>query len=280
MIFITGKEGFLASKLAFAFRDNVVLTSLNEGDEYYLNLENASDFDYSRLNAKDIVYHLAGISSPDVCENNYDKIRKINVDGTIYFLNACLERGARVVFFSSDTVYGDGEHEYNENSMCKPIGNYAGMKYAVEKHFKGNSRLKIFRLSYIFSREDKYTAYLLACHKNGSEAEVFHPFMRNVVYLKDLLDACANIDAKWDSFGSQVVNICGPQICSRVEIAKMLKNNIGNSFKYRIVYPGDAFYKARPKIINVSSLYLKILLGRKEYAIEDAMKIELQEMSL
>ncbi len=60
----------------------------------------------------------------------------MNVTGTSNFIQSVIDRGARVVFFSRDTVYGEREDAFDESAVCNPAGEYAEMKREVEQRVK------------------------------------------------------------------------------------------------------------------------------------------------
>ena len=58
-------------------------------------------------------------------------------------------------------MYGNENGQNDEDVIpVKPIGEYASMKLAVENYFRNEPNLKVFRLSYVFSWEDKFMRYL------------------------------------------------------------------------------------------------------------------------
>ena len=276
MNLIIGKNSFIAKKLLE--RDSFKFTSSNKLDKesFYLKLEESEKFDYSILNNNTNIIFLAAISSPDECNNKYDYAYRINVIGTKCFIKEALKRGAKVLFFSSDVIYGNTIEKVDEQSKTNPFGNYAKMKDEVEKAFENKKNFKVFRLSYVLSKEDKYLKYLKYCVDNNQIAEVFHPFYRKVIYIEDVLDAIERIIKKWDSFDNQKFNICGQQNISRKDISIFYNNIIDNNLKCVYLEPSNNFWKARPKDINIITNSLDKLLEREVTKIEDAIKIILK----
>jgi len=271
MNLIIGKNGFIAKKLFERGEHKVTTSNKLSSDDIYLNLNNPKIFDYSFIDEKTNIIFLAAISSPDICNNNYDEAYKVNVTGTKYFIEEAIKRGAKVLFFSSDVVYGNTLSEVDEYSETNPFGNYAKMKDEVEKAFKNETNFKVFRLSYVLSKEDKYLSYLKSCVDRNEVAEVFHPFSRKVVYIEDVLEAIENILFKWDDFENQKFNICGEKDISRKNIADIYNQAINNKLRYKVIEPNNNFWRARPKNINITSIYLEKLLGRKPTKIQDAI---------
>lgn len=271
MDLIIGKNGFIAKKLGKRKNYNFTSSNKSEQKSLYLNLSEAEKFNYDIIDNNTNIIFLAAISSPDVCSNSYEEAYIINVKGTIYFIEEALKRRARILFFSSDVVYGNSVNMVNESSETNPFGNYARMKDEVEKTFSNERNFKVFRLSYVLSKEDKYLSYLKSCSDKNEVAEVFHPFSRKVVYIKDVLDAIENVLVKWDEFENQKFNICGDEDISRRDIADFYNDVVGNKLRYKIIEPNDKFWEARPKDINITSIYFEKLLGRKPTKIQNAI---------
>lgn len=271
MNLIIGKNGFIAKKLLKRGQYKVTTSNELSSDDVYLDLKNSESFDYSYINEQTNIIFLAAISSPDICNNNYDEAYKVNVTGTKSFIEEAIKKGAKVLFFSSDVVYGNTIEKVDEDSKTNPFGNYARMKDEIEKAFENEKNFKVFRLSYVLSKEDKYLSYLKNCIDNNEIAEVFHPFSRKVVYIEDVLKAIENILMKWDDFENQKFNICGDEDVSRKDIADFYNKAIGNKLGYKILEPDEKFWEARPKDINITSIYLEELLERKPTKIQNAI---------
>lgn len=275
-ILIVGKNGFIASRLATRLQglDRLIFTSSRSDEEVQpLNLSHPELFDFSVVQKNDRVLILAAVSSPDICQNDPPYARAVNVDGTIHFADACLERGAQVIFFSSDTVYGNGG-PFDEHSACHPVGPYAEMKHEVENHFQREVAFKSLRLSYVVSHDDKFTAYLRRCASNDENAEVFHPLRRRAVHIDDLADAVAAVCQDWGRLDSPVLNVAGPDLLSRVEMAKVFQE-IDPRLHFKIVEPAPEFFAARPQTIDMGSCYLSKLLGREPHVLREALAKEL-----
>lgn len=271
MNLIIGKNGFIAKKLFDRGDYKTTTSNKDDLDGIYFDLNESQEFDYSILDEDTNIILLAAVSSPDICNNNYDEAYKVNVIGTKYFIKKALKRGAKILFFSSDVVYGNTIDKVDENSKTNPFGNYAKMKDEVEKSFEGEQNFKVFRLSYVLSKEDKYLSYLKSCAEKNNVAEVFHPFSRKVVSIEDVLEAIENILFKWDEFDNQKFNICGSEDISRKDIADFYNDAIGGKLKYKTLVPDDKFWEARPKDINMNSIYFEKLLGRKSFKIQQAI---------
>ena len=239
-----------------------------------LQLDVPDEFDYGIIQPSDLVLLTAAISAPDICARENARAWAVNVAGTSEFITKVMARGARVILFSSDTVYGERSDEFDERAVCNPAGEYAAMKHEVEKRFLNNPLFKSIRLSYVFSREDKFTKYLSGCAERGEEAELFHPFYRAIVHRDDVVEGAIALARRWDEFPLQGVNFGGPEVLSRIDFAESLKSAALPGLIYRVTEPGDDFFENRPRVIAMLSNVLPELLGRPSRHLLEAAQIE------
>ena len=279
---VIGATGFIGKPLLDAARriTQTYGTSSRPGGELtHLSFEDPGSFDYGRISSGDVVFVTAAISSPDVCAKEWDRAWQINVEGTSAFISQALQRGAQIVFFSSDTVYGEREPEFDETAACAPCGEYAEMKRAVEERFEGSSGFKVIRLSYVFAKNDKFTNYLMNCEKSRTPAEIFHPFFRAPIHRDDVIAGALTLAQQWDKFPAGVINFGGPEILSRIEFAQALKNTVLPVLEFKVTEPDGAFFKNRPRFISMRSPILKHLLGRRPRTLAEAAILELNDPS-
>ncbi len=273
---IFGSNGYIGTKFCKYIvdkYDNIKYTIDGSDSTIKFNLEEINDSIFDNINKNDFVIFLMAISSPDICNNDYEYAYKINVEYTSFFIDKCLKKEANVLFFSSDTVNGstDGKSN-NENAICIPFGNYAKMKYEVEQKFKRKKRFKVFRLSYVYSKDDKFAQYLDSCCESNKIAEVYDGLFRNVIYIRDVFDAMINLSNNFQKYRNHIFNISGTELLSRSDLANIYKNNINNKLRFEIIPTPKTILEARPNEIFTKSLYLEKLLGRKPIQIKNINK--------
>ena len=276
-IVVIGARGYIGHKIFSSLKKGGFAwgtATQSDGENVPLDLSVPENFDFARIKDDDFVILTAAISSPDICANQRSLAYAVNVKGTSYFINKCLDRGARILFFSSDTVYGAVDAEIDETTLTNPVGDYAQMKVDLEQRFMGRPGFKVFRLSYVFSRDDIFSQYLANCAKVGSVAEVFHPFYRRVVYREDVVDAAVRLGQIWDDVDSPVINVGGSELLSRQDMALIFKQMVAPKLDMRVVKPGADFFVNRPRIINMDCPLLPIVLGRQPHTIRQAMAVE------
>jgi nucleoside-diphosphate-sugar epimerase len=271
---IIGATGYIGKPLYLRARKSSAVcgtsTKKNNDDLVTYNLNEPNEFVDQYVERGDLIFLTAAISAPDICAKEKDRVWSINVTGTSELIRASIKRGARVIFFSSDTVYGESVDIFDERYPSNPKGEYATMKHEVEQRFLDNSAFKSLRLSYVFSRDDKFTRYLVACQKNNEVADLFHPFYRAIIHLDDVISGALALSECWEEIPEQVINFGGPQVLSRVEFAECLRDVYLHDLHFRVTQPDEVFFRNRPPFISMSSPILGKLLGRSPLNLSEA----------
>lgn len=280
--FVVGGRGYVGAKLFSSIPHDVIglrTASSDMAGFLRLRLEVPQDFSDLPIADGDVVFLTAAISAPDICAKEYERAWSANVTGASALISNVIDRGARVVFFSSDTVYGEREDEFDENAVCNPAGEYAGMKREIEQRFAGNPSFKAIRLSYVFSREDKFSYYLAGCVKRNELADLFHPFCRAVVHREDVVEGALALASCWDDVPEKVINFGGPQVLSRIEFAECLQEAHLHELRFKVTEPGPDFFKNRPRVIAMKSPIFTRLLGRPARTLREAARLEFVPLS-
>jgi dTDP-4-dehydrorhamnose reductase len=273
--FVVGASGYIGKHLLTASAAPKTGTSSKESPALLrLRLEFPDEFDYEIVQPADVFFLTAAISAPDVCAHEHARAWAVNVTGTSIFITKVIARGGRVVFFSSDTVYGERNDEFDERAACNPAGEYAQMKREIESHFLGNSLFKAIRLSYVFSKEDKFTKYLAGCAARSDDAEIFHPFYRAVIHRDDIVQGAIALAQRWDDFPHAAINFGGPAVLSRTEFAETLRETALPTLRFRVTEPDAEFFRNRPRVISMKSPILAKLLGRPALTLRESIMIE------
>lgn len=259
---LVGSSGYIALYLIKrlqkeAYVDQIIKIDQTKDTDLYLDLSEADKFDYSKLKDVDFVIFTAAVSGPDKCAVDFDFCWKINVEGTKKFINEAINNACRVLFFSSDAVFGDiPGYIYTEESKTRAVTPYGRMKKAVEDEFMDNLYFKAIRLSYVISLNDKFISYCLNCVKNHKEAIVFHPFYRNCITVSDVENVVIWFTQNFEQYEPSVLNVAGQELISRIRIADEINRVIGNKLNYSIMQPEKEFFKNRPQITQMQSKYI------------------------
>lgn len=284
-IAIVGSSGYIATYIINHLQnenniDNILKIDQSNNADEKLNLENPEGFNYASLNQIDTIIFTAAISSPDECASQYEKCWKINVEGTVIFIGNVLTMGKKVLFFSSDAVFGDDNRIFTESSETNAVTPYGKMKKYVEDKFKLNKNFKAIRLSYVTSKNDRFISYCCKCIKDKQIAEIFHPFYRNCITVTDVINVVKWLINNWDKYTSFVLNVTGRELVSRIRIADEINRICNNKLKYTVINPGNEFYKNRPSITQMTSNYLWSMNIIEDKTFTEKIKKELEEINL
>lgn len=283
---LVGSSGYIAHYILTRFEKEheiefVLKLDKNNEADVYLDLQEAEKFDYSALDYVDFVIFTAAMSGPDQCAKEFDMCWNINVTGTSYFIKKAISKGCRVLFFSSDAVFGDIPGTiYTEESETKAYTPYGRMKKAVEDEFKCNPLFKAVRLSYVVSTKDKFVEYCLNCIRNSKVADIFHPFYRNVIAISDVVDTVTFLVTYWNDYKQSFLNVAGKELVSRVRIADELNRHFEGKLKYIISMPGEEFFTNRPRITQMQSLYIQKYGIIPDNTFTEKISKELKEIEL
>lgn len=285
-IALVGSTGYIASFLLKRFMKEASVSQIlkidqNETADVFLDLCHADKFDYTKLNNIDFVVFTAAVSGPDKCAADFDVCWKINVEGTISFIHKALDKGCRVLFFSSDAVFGNiPGHIYTEESETKATTPYGRMKKAVEDEFRGNPYFKVIRLSYVISANDRFIKYCLCCVQKNERVDVFHPFYRNCIGVSDVVDVVMWFVEHFDEYKPDVLNVAGNELVSRVRIVDELNRILDKELEYTISTPKPDFFENRPKITQMKSNFLQKYKILEDISFTEKFQKEIKEINI
>lgn len=284
-IALVGSSGYIAGFIIKRLEEdesieNILKIDCTEDADAYINLSEADKFDYSVLDNVDFVIFTAAISGPDKCASDFDICWNINVTGTSYFIEEAIKRNCKVLFFSSDAVFGDIPRAiYTEISETKAETPYGKMKKAVEDKFKNNSLFKAIRLSYVVSAKDRFVSYCLGCIEKNETADIFHPFYRNCISVSDVVNVVMWFTKNWEKYEYFVLNVAGKELVSRLRIADEINRITENRLKYTISRPSDEFYANRPAITQMVSLFINKYPIINDNTFTEKINKELEDIS-
>jgi nucleoside-diphosphate-sugar epimerase len=243
---VTGAGGFIGSHLCRGLvadgHDIVAVDDLSDGTE-----ENLADVPEVRLAIADVrdtsavlaaargcsaILHHAALKSVERSVREPRSFDDVNVRGTLNVLEAARQVGARIVFASSSSIYGDQERfPLTEDLEPRPRSPYAATKLAGEAYCRAwwhSLRVPTISLRYFNvygpgqDPASEYAAviprFVVAClmgdrprmHGDGGQS-------RDFTYIDDVVEANVRaVAAPNEAFG-RVVNIAGGRPPTSIE---------------------------------------------------------------
>ena len=132
----------------------------------------------------------------EVCENNWDKIKKINIDIVNNLSIICKKHNIFLIHISTDYVYDGLVPPFSPESITNPLQNYGISKLIAEKrilsNFNNNNNYLIIRVPVLYSNNLKNlqeSAVSLIIKKLMNKVEIFEEdnySIRRPVFIEDL----------------------------------------------------------------------------------------------
>ena len=125
----------------------------------------------------DAVIHCAAETNVDLCENDRERILRVNAEAPALLAEAAQEIGAHFVFVSTSGLFdGNKESAYHEGDMPNPLTRYGASKLEGEKRVSNaNAGALILRAGWLFGG-------LLEMKKNFVGARLREAEEKKVIY--------------------------------------------------------------------------------------------------
>jgi len=140
---VTGGGGFLGANILAQAESEWSLHAIDQNPPalergnlawHVLDLQEAGALRDLLLDLKPhLVVHTAALSDIDFCEANPGAAEAVNVKVTLQIAELCRRVGARLVFFSSDSVFDGRKERYRETDRPQPLNQYARTKVRAEE---------------------------------------------------------------------------------------------------------------------------------------------------
>jgi S-adenosylmethionine synthetase len=136
-VMITGASGLLGRACCKAFADLQPVTcawSRTKAHGLKLDLTDAEAVK-SAVNQSnpDLILHTAAERKPDICENQQELTRALNVDATRTLAEAAAHIGGKLIYLSTDYVFDGSNPPYATDAACNPLNFYGQTKRAGEE---------------------------------------------------------------------------------------------------------------------------------------------------
>lgn len=262
--FVFGANGYVGNYLYNRLKEDkedVIGTSYQMSAEYvfYDIRENVIPmvFEEDDLFGKVAIICIAKANIDD-CYVHFQDAYDVNVSGMKNLINALLERGFYVIYFSSDCVFDGKKGNYTEESQRCPVNKYGAMKAEMEEYIlKNNLPVTIFRISRVISPKSACQnpfSQLQDWSKNGVIRCIKGNYL-SYVSVEDIYRV-SKIVAEKKLYG--LYNVCGDEKYSRKELADKFLASIGEYGKEIIDVDIEDFGFQEDRPLNVSMCNRKI----------------------
>lgn len=201
----------------------------------------------------DAVIHCAAYTAVDAAEDNEELCRKVNVDGTRNIAKVCRELDIKMIYISTDYVFGgQGERPWEPDDERAPQSVYGQTKYEgelavqelLEKYF-------IVRIAWVFGINGKnFVKTMLNLSKTHDTLTVVNDQFGSPTYTYDLAKLLVDM-VQTDKYG--VYHATNEGICSWYEFACEIFREAGVPMKVLPVSTAEYGAKAtRPNNSRMS----------------------------
>lgn len=220
---------------------------------------------YSSREAK-IVY-LAACHNVDFVQKNPLEAAKVNIDALQNFLH-CFDGFERLVFSSSDTVYGEGINRglLKENSLLMPVNIYGEQKAQAEKFVRECGGVNL-RFPFLAGRSlnpsrTHFSDVIAQTVLDGKSIVMFTDTVRSVL---DYSTAAALTVDLFSVKGDlpHVINVCGDEALSKYDIGVAFAESLGVDSRLIIPEqtPVDGSKAPRALYAAMDNSLIKSILG-------------------
>lgn len=215
MIHIVGASGVIAGHLKMMFNPKKSLA-----------VQESGNWNFDSIAKGDLVFFLRSISSPFAVMKEPQVCHAFNVTKTGKAISEILVGGARVVFASSDVVYGETAESYaSEDTPINPYGEYANQKAAIEMRFRDDANFLALRISSVVGTGSNLRQLLV----REGEVEIYDPVIRTPIHINDLGAICSKLTRSnfRKDFPKGVLNVGGHVPMSNLEVATLESKYLG-----------------------------------------------------
>jgi dTDP-4-dehydrorhamnose reductase len=283
-IIITGSNGMLGSSLCQLYHNKHEVHAIHRDKRCYTNsFENYSLdlLDFNQLQAlfnqinPDIVIHCAGLTSVDRCEIEPEVAYETNVDVSENIAMACKNK-AKLIYISSDQVYGETEFHSETNELLLPLNRYGKTKLLGEQKIQDLSTDYLILRTNIFwwnVKPERISSaeWIYKTIKNHEEISLFSDYTFSPISTLCLGDIILQL---LEVNSSGVINVGSSTPCSKYEFGLQLSKEFDfeTSFVKKGLMSDHSFVALRSNKLdlNVSKL---INLGITPPDLRHSMKI-------
>ncbi len=298
---VTGADGFLGSHLVDALvarRDVEHVTALVHRPVVRWVPEDMHDrvtvvqgnvqrsVHMNRLPEADVLFHMAALASPRLCDNRPEEARLTNFQGTVNLLNRCMEMSRRpvIVFPSTAALYGEPQYlPVDENHPVEPKDAYTYSKISAEITL--HSYLKDQGVPSVIVRpfniygprqgEDYVVPTIISQVLLGIELRLGdgRP-VRNFTYVTDAVDMFVRAALNPDAVG-RTINLGSRHAVSVSAVVESVLSKAGSTLEP--IYDRARFRDGDPTILEMDPALAEDLLGwRPRVPLDEGLDLTIE----
>ena len=194
--------------------------------------------------APDAVIHCAAHTAVDRAEDEPERCRAINAEGTRTIAECCRDLGAKMLYISTDYVFpGTGERFYEPEDPTGPLGLYGETKLEGEQAVREMlERYFIVRISWVFGKNgNNFVKTMLRLGETMAEVSVVCDQVGSPTYTADLAPLLCDMIGT-EKYGAY--HAANEGVCTWAEFAQEIFRLAGKDVKVNAIptseYPTQA----------------------------------------
>ena len=277
-ILILGSSGMLGREFVNIFKSKYEVYGIdinnieNLGDRYFcINLLNQKEIEqFLEKKLFDIIINSVAIVDLKKCETDKKLAEDLHVNLNKSFIEYCNKNNTKYIYISTDSVF-DGEiGNYKEDSIVRPLNNYAYTKFLGEKEVEKIKNHIIVRTNILGYTENQNSLFKWAYENlkdnieiNGFEDVIFSPI--SVFRLSELIDELVKINYQG------LINVVNDTVLSKYEFLNILKEMMLSNSKINKVKIQNTDI-IRPKNTSLNNELLHSILKNFNFDLKDDIK--------
>lgn len=224
-ILVTGCDGQLGGAVAqeLQSRGHIVI----EANRRNMDLTSRKAVEGQLFRTRpDAVVHCAAYTNVDRAEEEASLCRAVNVQGTAYIAEYCRQQERKLLYVSTDYVFGgDGGTCHRERAQASPMNVYGQSKYEGEQIVRAVERSFIVRTSWLFGKGGRnFVTAILGKAKRGQALQVVDDQIGSPTYAGDLAALLSDMiqsgeygvyhatnegECTWYGFAEEILRLAG-----------------------------------------------------------------------
>jgi dTDP-4-dehydrorhamnose reductase len=237
-ILILGSSGMLGREFVNIFKEKYEVYGIdindirNLGDKYFsINLLNELELKkFLEKKIFDIIINSVAIVDLKKCETDKKLAEDLHVNLNKNFIEYCNKNNTKYIYISTDSVFDGETGNYKEDSIAKPLNNYAYTKFLGEKEVEKIKNHMIVRTNILGCTENQNSLFKWAYENlkdnieiNGFEDVIFSPI--SVFRLSELINELVKINYQG------LINVVNDTVLSKYEFLNILKEMMSSTSK-------------------------------------------------
>lgn len=243
-VLVTGATGLLGGEVVDVLKSrNIECRGIGSKD---LDItQEGKVHKYIKAYRPDAVIHCAAYTDADKAESEPEKCRAVNALGTAYIAEACREIDTKMVYISTDYVFGDdGDRPHEVDDPVYPLNVYGQTKWEGEEAVRRILRKYfIVRISWVFGKHgDNFVTTMLRLGQTHKEISVVADQFGAPTYTADLAPLLCDM-VQTEKYGTY--HACNSGCCSWAEFAEEIFRQAHMDVKVKHIATEEYPTKAR-----------------------------------